>query len=568
MSLIKTREFPSALDQFERAITAARLGGEAKSLQTEVERLREAECRVVFSGHFSAGKSSLINALLGQNLLPTSDLRESGAPVWIRSGSRDMASVLLHNGKSIAIKPEADDIAEYSSRLDKNGRTRRLEDLAKRIDVVLRDAPIPAGSVWIDSPGMNDDNSIGAVALNAAISADLLVWVLMSRATLALVETTTIRQLVNARGPSGILFALNCFLEEDTPEMWVRYQNRQVKVHLERIASFASEMGFVGGWKAPVAAVSARAMRNQLTADWHGGSALVRLLSDLSNTNGATVKHGRLIRLATASMRASESLTPTLDAEQAKVDAQAGKHTTYLARVEVRKSFRAGALKIIERAAATASEEITNAGGAIASSINSENVRAGTLYEQELNAKINGILSRYAHSLVVDINRIAIRHGVKQLELSHTSALANALAPSSISILVPSVEVEGGGIAGGAAAGAAAGAIFLGPIGALAGAVIGAFAGGGMESQKRKEEAAAVARGALRGEGARAADQVRSYINLTHNKVLEICLEPEPQGMSMPDRSKLNKLIAAKDTLDRLAKEARSAAEQLSPTNF
>lgn len=58
-----------------------------------IERLEHPEFPVAFLGNFSAGKSTIINALIGKDLLPESTKALTGTPTVIRSGAVDAALV-------------------------------------------------------------------------------------------------------------------------------------------------------------------------------------------------------------------------------------------------------------------------------------------------------------------------------------------------------------------------------------------------------------------------------------------------------------------------------------------
>src|SRR6478609_6718867 len=55
-------------------------------LALAASRLEAAEIRIVIGGLFKAGKSTFLNALLRDDVLPSADLAETGAPAWLRSG--------------------------------------------------------------------------------------------------------------------------------------------------------------------------------------------------------------------------------------------------------------------------------------------------------------------------------------------------------------------------------------------------------------------------------------------------------------------------------------------------
>ncbi|MFZ0075443.1 MAG: dynamin family protein, partial [Exiguobacterium undae] len=55
------------------------------------EKLLKREFTIAFAGHFSAGKSSMINALTGESILPTSPIPTSANIVTVQHDQHDAA---------------------------------------------------------------------------------------------------------------------------------------------------------------------------------------------------------------------------------------------------------------------------------------------------------------------------------------------------------------------------------------------------------------------------------------------------------------------------------------------
>ena len=110
------------------------------------QKLMNKELMVSFSGHFSAGKSSIINHLLGENILPKSPIPTSANIVKVTSGE-GWARVFFNDGQAVEYKEpyDIDMIKEYST--DK--------DAINRIDISTSQAIIPQGSAIIDTPGID-----------------------------------------------------------------------------------------------------------------------------------------------------------------------------------------------------------------------------------------------------------------------------------------------------------------------------------------------------------------------------------------------------------------------------
>ena len=110
------------------------------------EKLKKEEIMISFAGHFSAGKSSMINALLGEDILPKSPIPTSANVVKINSGE-GVARVYFNNGQIIAYKEpyDIDMIKDYS----------KDKDAIKKIEISTSKSIVPEGSTIIDTPGID-----------------------------------------------------------------------------------------------------------------------------------------------------------------------------------------------------------------------------------------------------------------------------------------------------------------------------------------------------------------------------------------------------------------------------
>src|SRR5699024_12552053 len=72
----------------------------AKKIIDLYEKEQKKEFVIGFSGHFSAGKSSMINALLGKEILPKSPIPTSANIVTITSGE-GVARIYFHHDEPV-----------------------------------------------------------------------------------------------------------------------------------------------------------------------------------------------------------------------------------------------------------------------------------------------------------------------------------------------------------------------------------------------------------------------------------------------------------------------------------
>ena len=109
-------------------------------------KLSASHLHVVFGGHFSSGKSSMINMLIRQPLLPTSNYPETGVPCAISMGAAD--SIRVIDGSQGRPAPfSTDSIAESVSLIGADGDYRSSPRKLTRLDITLAAGPIGPDTV-------------------------------------------------------------------------------------------------------------------------------------------------------------------------------------------------------------------------------------------------------------------------------------------------------------------------------------------------------------------------------------------------------------------------------------
>ncbi|MBA4536143.1 dynamin family protein [Bacillus aquiflavi] len=133
-------------------------------------KLHEGEFSIAFCGHFSAGKSSMINKLTGGNLLPSSPIPTSANLVKVKAGD-DYAKVYFHHDKP-SLYPAPYDYDEVKSYC-KDG------DQIKSIEISYSHSNLPKGTVILDTPGIDSTDDAHRIATESALHlADLVFYVM------------------------------------------------------------------------------------------------------------------------------------------------------------------------------------------------------------------------------------------------------------------------------------------------------------------------------------------------------------------------------------------------------
>ncbi len=141
--------------------------GKVKQL---ARKLQSEEFAIAFCGHFSAGKSTMINRLIGENLLPSSPIPTSANLVKVKAGE-EYAKVFFKNEKPRLY------LAPYDYNLVKNYC--KDGDQIKEVEISHQDTELPSHTVIMDTPGIDSADDAHRIATESAIHlADLILYVM------------------------------------------------------------------------------------------------------------------------------------------------------------------------------------------------------------------------------------------------------------------------------------------------------------------------------------------------------------------------------------------------------
>ncbi len=128
------------------------------------------EITIAFCGHFSAGKSSMINSLMGDDLLPSSPIPTSANIVALREGE---PSVILtdQHGKKIAYEGEMD--LDEVKKASKDGEAIRTIEIFKHHPFLQDD------TVLMDTPGIDSTDDAHRISTESMLHlADVIFYVM------------------------------------------------------------------------------------------------------------------------------------------------------------------------------------------------------------------------------------------------------------------------------------------------------------------------------------------------------------------------------------------------------
>ena len=190
----------TAIDLLEISPTS-RLG---KDLKTLVQKEERSNYQIAVFGPFNHGKSTLLNAILGNKTLPIDLIPTTGAAIKVVYGEELATKITLTNGQIIAAK-NTDILAEFAT-LDND---RRMRDDVLEVEVSFPHPFLQTGVELIDLPGTNDRDAQDNLVRDRLLAADLVVNVLDVRKLMTLGEREHLRDWLENRGINTVVFVAN-----------------------------------------------------------------------------------------------------------------------------------------------------------------------------------------------------------------------------------------------------------------------------------------------------------------------------------------------------------------------
>ena len=206
--LRKLREFSTKLD----------LGGNVSAIDEILERLSQDTFRVAIVGEFKRGKSTVINALLGKNILPVDVLPTTATLNKITYSVTPFVKIAYKDGREEQI--EIDQLNNYVTKL-----TRESEERARTVKEAVVYYPInycKNGVTIIDTPGLNDDEAMTEVTMSVLPQIDAALMVIMAQAPFSESERDFLENKVITSDLGRVLFivtGIDLLDEEDVPRV-------------------------------------------------------------------------------------------------------------------------------------------------------------------------------------------------------------------------------------------------------------------------------------------------------------------------------------------------------------
>jgi replication fork clamp-binding protein CrfC len=247
----------TAINQSELAAAAAsgKLGLETDSADIKLasNNLRQGVFRLLVLGDMKRGKSTFLNALIGENLLP-SDVNPCTALLTIlRYGSEKKVTVYFNDGKS----PKQLDFKSFKQNYTIDpAEAKRLEAEKKPafpdIDCAVVEYPLPLlekGIEIVDSPGLNDTEARNELSLGYINNCHAILFVFRATQPCTMGERRYLENYIKNRGLS-VFFLINAWdqvreslIDPDDPEELAEAEGKLRRVFQANLAEYCLTEG-------------------------------------------------------------------------------------------------------------------------------------------------------------------------------------------------------------------------------------------------------------------------------------------------------------------------------------
>ncbi|MBW4613125.1 MAG: dynamin family protein [Desmonostoc vinosum HA7617-LM4] len=218
-------DISECLHKIAQTINQAELAGEASSGKLSLERniediaiasknLKEGVFRLLVLGDMKRGKSTFLNALIGENLLP-SDVNPCTAVLTIlRYGSQKKVTIHFNDGKS----PQQLDFQTFKHKYTIDpAEAKKLEQEKKQafpdVDYAVVEYPLTLlekGIEIVDSPGLNDTEARNELSLSYVNNCHAILFVMRASQPCTLGERRYLENYIKGRGLT-VFFLINAW---------------------------------------------------------------------------------------------------------------------------------------------------------------------------------------------------------------------------------------------------------------------------------------------------------------------------------------------------------------------
>ena len=191
----------------------------------QCDRISQPNLRITVFGPFNYGKSTLLNALLGEKTLPIDLVPTTGAVITLTYGPALMSRITFADGTSLE-ESGTDLLQRYATLNDQ----RQMPHSVTAVEVQCPHSLLQSGIELVDLPGTDDQERQNELVYASLLKTDIVIQVLDGRKLMTLDERTQLQEWLLDQGITTVLFVVN-FLNLMEPE-----ERTQVMERLQMVA--------------------------------------------------------------------------------------------------------------------------------------------------------------------------------------------------------------------------------------------------------------------------------------------------------------------------------------------
>ncbi|MCL2265456.1 MAG: dynamin family protein [Treponema sp.] len=227
-------ELTNNLKQLKTYSQKMKLDENTKAIDDVLNRIMADSFNVAIVGEFKRGKSTVINALIGKDVLPTDVLPTTATLNKITYGITPFVTVEYKDGRmeEVAI----DKLNDYVTKL-----TEESEERAKTVKEAVVHYPVNYcrnGVTIIDTPGLNDDDAMTEVTMSVLPQADAALMVIMAQSPFSESERSFLESRIITSDIGRVLFVvtgIDLLNEEDVDKVLENIRSR-IQEHIMKKA--------------------------------------------------------------------------------------------------------------------------------------------------------------------------------------------------------------------------------------------------------------------------------------------------------------------------------------------
>jgi len=190
-------------------------------LDDVLKRIENDSFSVAVVGEFKRGKSTFINALLGKEILPSDILPCSATLNRVTYGLKPVVKVLFKNGREQEV--DVEQLANFVTKLTPESETTAAD--VKEAVVYYPVRYCQNNVDIIDTPGLNDDQSMTDVTLSVLPQVDVALLIIMAQAPLSEYERDFLENKLLTSDLGRVIFVVTGIDRFNRPEDGERVVN-------------------------------------------------------------------------------------------------------------------------------------------------------------------------------------------------------------------------------------------------------------------------------------------------------------------------------------------------------